>query len=82
MLLLPVVYKIWRPFQAMSFRSDDVDDSDSLEVVSTEKSGRMGMGGRMLSGKKRRQLLAAYAQEKHHSISSPVRNTGEDAAVP
>ena len=48
----------------VSFVSDDVDESDSLELVSMKKSCGKGMDGRMSYVKKRRQLLAASAREK------------------
>ena len=66
----------------VSFVSDNVDESDSLKLVCMKKSCGKGMGGRMSSVKKRRQLLAASARGKRKLISSPVRNAGEDAAMP
>ena len=66
----------------VSFVSDDVDESNSLELVSMKKSCGKGMDGIMSYVKKRRQLLAASAREKRKLISSPVRNAGEDAAMP
>ena len=63
----------------MSLVSNNVDVSKSLESVSVKKGCGNGRCGRLSSGKKRRQLMAASAREKC-KLDLAVRDADRDAA--